>query len=294
MEQEKIEPDFIGLGAMRCGSTWLSRVLDSHPDLFVPTAMKEVHFFDEFYADKISRVEKGRWNYEKGISWYENILAEGRGLVKGEITPNYFYDSGSSSLIKEHYPEVKLILSLRNPVERCLSHINYVKLNYPGLEIPLNLSGLRNLDAQYGFLSFGNYSGFLKNYFDAFPRNQFLIINYRSISDRPLIVCKSIYQFLGVKSGFKPDGLEERVNSSNRRKSPLLFSIMRKVKKGVKGNRLLVKYAGKLGLVSVFREVGKINTRSHETSLEEESLRAELQDYYADELKSLSNFVCDV
>ena len=74
-------PTFLGIGAMRAGTTWLHDLLASHPDVFVPARRKEVNFFS-FY-------------YERGLSWYERFFppeSEAQNYrAIGEISPIYLY-----------------------------------------------------------------------------------------------------------------------------------------------------------------------------------------------------------
>ena len=75
-------PNFIGIGAPRCGSTWLHDLLQSHPEVYMPERRKEVYFFNT--------------HYERGPEWYEGFFPAdseaGSWRAVGEITPVYMYD----------------------------------------------------------------------------------------------------------------------------------------------------------------------------------------------------------
>lgn len=98
-------PDFIGIGPAHAGSTWLHWVLASRVGL--PRPMKETHFFD--------------WHYARGLEWYAARFSHcpiDRPLA--EIC-NYFPSRQAAERIVRHIPHVKIICSLRDPVDRAYS-----------------------------------------------------------------------------------------------------------------------------------------------------------------------------
>ena len=111
-------PDFIIAGAQKCGTTSLYRWLAAHPRV-AEASKKEVHFFD--------------LNYHKGRRWYqrhfpsalERLAARRRGngrLLAGEASPYYLFHPHALRRIRQAMPEVKLIVLLRNPIDRAYSH----------------------------------------------------------------------------------------------------------------------------------------------------------------------------
>lgn len=107
-------PDFLGIGASKCGSTWIHEILKTHPHIYMPTRRKEVNYFN---LDT---------NYEKGKEWYQSYFpdlesASGYQAI-GEFTPRYLCSSSKSAKrIAELGSVEKLILILRNPVDRAFS-----------------------------------------------------------------------------------------------------------------------------------------------------------------------------
>jgi hypothetical protein len=102
------ETNFLSIGAPRAGSTWIARNIGQHPDIYVHRE-KELHFFD--------------LHYEKGIQYYEELFSDWSGeSAVGKVTPAHFYKPNVAPLINEHFPNMKLIVSLRNRVERAYSH----------------------------------------------------------------------------------------------------------------------------------------------------------------------------
>lgn len=103
-------PDFIGLGGMRCGSTWLHQLLALHPEVFVPPR-KELHFWS-------------RGILEHDLDWYAGHFAGANGRrVCGEISPSYsMLKPAVIDCLRKALPEARLVLLIRNPIERAWSH----------------------------------------------------------------------------------------------------------------------------------------------------------------------------
>jgi hypothetical protein len=106
------KPDFIIIGVQKGGTSSLFKYLSYHPQI-VPSKKKEVHFFDN--------------NFELGKYWYMNFFPwkwKCMGKKTGEASPYYIYHPHALARIKNHLPNVRLILLLRNPVERAFSEYN--------------------------------------------------------------------------------------------------------------------------------------------------------------------------
>ena len=104
-------PNFLCIGAPKCGSTWLQKLLESHPQVFIPTELNEIHFFDE--------------RFENGTEWYAKFFADQTDahLAVGEITPHYLY--ADPSRIGAVPTIQKLVLIYRDPVDRIVSHYKF-------------------------------------------------------------------------------------------------------------------------------------------------------------------------
>ena len=115
-------PDFLGVGVQKGGTTTLQKMLEQHPDVFLP-AVKEVHYFT--------------FNYIKGKSWYQRQFEQASAnQCCGEITPYYIFHPQAPERIHALNPQVRLIVLLRDPVERALSHFFHCKrLGLESLEL---------------------------------------------------------------------------------------------------------------------------------------------------------------
>jgi hypothetical protein len=110
-------PTFLGIGSMRCGSTWLYEVLKQHPDIQV-SDFKEVDFFF------LRRMLQHDW------AWYEALFESDKGgepkPVRGEISPRYIrLREWQVRQIAKALPNLRLILTLRHPIERLWSQTLY-------------------------------------------------------------------------------------------------------------------------------------------------------------------------
>ncbi len=112
--------NFIGIGAPKCGTTWLSAQLEAHPQIgFAPD--KEVYYF----ADTILRRMAGKELrcFERGEAWYHEQFPAAVGPVtcRGEFCPAYLYSEEAATRIAAYRPDIKLLLCLRPPVEMIYS-----------------------------------------------------------------------------------------------------------------------------------------------------------------------------
>ncbi|MDB9314127.1 sulfotransferase domain-containing protein [Spirulina sp. CS-785/01] len=110
----RVTPDFIIIGVTKGGTTSLLKYLEKHPQIKV-SWQKEIHFF-------------GSYNFDKGVNWYKkyfplSLSQRNQFFQTGEASPEYFCKSTVvPAQIKEVFPDIKLILLLRNPIDRAYSH----------------------------------------------------------------------------------------------------------------------------------------------------------------------------
>jgi hypothetical protein len=106
----RVLPNYLIIGAQKAGTSSLFNYLSMHPQV-KNSYKKEVHYFDK--------------NYDKPINWYKQYFPFKFGVndktMIGEATPNYLYHPFVAGRIKKTIPDVKMIVLLRNPVERVIS-----------------------------------------------------------------------------------------------------------------------------------------------------------------------------
>src|SRR5687767_9665111 len=113
-DNENQKPNFVGVGAQKCATTWLSVCLRRHPEVFM-SVPKEIRFFD---ADE---------NWAKGVDWYLDHFNNSQNYkARGEFSPSYLSHPVSAERIKSVLGTVKILVSLRNPATRFISHYKHL------------------------------------------------------------------------------------------------------------------------------------------------------------------------
>lgn len=176
-----MNPNFLFIGPNKAGSTWIYKVLRQHPDIYLPT-VKELFFFDLFY--------------DKGWTWYERFFEEVGAAHKivGEVSHDYLYSYSACERIAHHLPDVKLMVCLRDPVERAFSAYLYMVR-----QGRINVDFERAIAEVEELIEHGRYAKHLDNYLKHFRRDQLHVAIYDDLRADPQRFVDSICDFLGVE-----------------------------------------------------------------------------------------------
>ena len=200
-------PDYLIIGAQKCATTSLFLYLQQHPAVR-PPARKEIHFFDS--------------NFGKGVDWYRRqfpapSIESAQRSITGEASPSYLLNPHSARRIKQTVPNVKLIVSLRDPVERAFSHYRHMVRsqkesrpfdqairahtamseewrkvlsdeNYPDMTL-----------RDYSYVLRGYYLDQIKRYLNLFDRTDLHVILYDDIVSDTQAVMNNLCDFLGLE-----------------------------------------------------------------------------------------------
>ncbi len=206
-------PDFLIIGAQKSGTSWLASMLRQHPDVYMPE--NEVHFFDKVH------------NYNKGESWYlEHFEDAEKGETVGEKTPDYIWANGHGveghdpmvhRNIRETLPAAKLIVLLRNPVDRAISAAKHIIRSgrvSPQHSLDELLVGSEyELISGHGVLEYGYYYQHLAAYLDLFPSSRLLALFFEEdVVESPRKGLKKVTRFLNLPWTDSIDGINEKVN----------------------------------------------------------------------------------
>jgi len=183
--------DFIGIGAQKAGTTWIYENLCKHPDILFPNG-KEIHFWDNVNIREKNKIED-----------YASSFPDVTSAKQGEITPAYAFLE--EEIIKEIYkinPDLKIIYSIRNPIDRAWSGA-LMALRRSEMEID-EASDDWFLDhfKSKGSLKRGDYENCLNNWSKVFPTENFLIINFDDIANSPRSVLRNCAAHIGVDDSF--------------------------------------------------------------------------------------------
>jgi len=213
-------PDFLIIGAARCGTTWLYECLQAHRRLFLPAQKRpEPHFF-------LKEAE-----YARGIDYYSDRYFRGvpDALVAGEASTSYLYRPHVAARIARHLPDVKMIALLRNPIDRAFSnymvsvHNNLETLPFPEAirREPQRLARPRSPLAReicpQAYIDRGRYFAQLAVYLRHFRPDQLHVILFDDLVDRPAAVLGDFHRFLGVGADDLPADITEPRNAGDYR-----------------------------------------------------------------------------
>lgn len=195
-------PTFFLAGCQKCASSWIWRCLREHPDVFVPTT-DAVHFFTI--------------KYHRGFEWYEPFFGGYAGEPQvGDTTPQYWRNARARERMAAFNPHAKLILSVRNPIERAFSHYWHEKrkrkTNRPFADALNN-----NIDVFESWIGSGFYMPHIRELLTLFPREQLLVVLYDDLQKNPRSFLRQIFEFLEVNPGFTPSVLNAPVNRATYR-----------------------------------------------------------------------------
>jgi hypothetical protein len=216
-------PDFLVAGVPKAGTTALHAALSRHPGLYLP-GIKEPKFFLTDGPPPTRGGPGDAITYREHV-WrrdsYEALFDPAPpGALRGEATPLYLYDKAAMRRIRELIPDARLIVIIRDPVER--AHSNWAHLWSAGLE-PVGdfVAACAEEPARIaaGWASFWHYTGLgkygeqLAHAVGLFPREQLLVFRYRTLVDEPAKTLDSICDFLGVEAGVVTEVPRENVTA---------------------------------------------------------------------------------
>lgn len=195
-----IKVNFIGIGGQKCASTWIYDILLGHPDVCLSDE-KEIDFFSNYW--------------DRGFAWYASYFDEGRARkarVVGEVSPSYLSDSDAPERAAKYNKDMKIILTLRDPVDRAYS--NHKHNIRQGFVLDNDLAFEVAMSRNPTYVEHGFYGKSLRAWMSCFPRNQILVIFFEDIVSRPFEVAKELYSFLGIAVDYQSAFLNKKSNES--------------------------------------------------------------------------------
>ncbi len=194
-----IWPNFFIVGAQKAGTTSVYQYLRQHPQVFMPS-FKEPHYFSQdgvlLDPDLVVTSEDA----------YLRLFQDGRGVkCVGEASPSYLRHSPVPLRIHQRVPAAKIIILLRDPIDRAYSQYLMDQLDgcispsfYDEIQEQLRHSNGVYYGTGLGYIQLGEYYEAVKRYFDVFGRNQVLTLLFQDLVDRPVEVVTRIAEFLEI------------------------------------------------------------------------------------------------
>lgn len=219
-------PNFIIVGAAKSGTTSLYNYLDEHPDVYMSPIKEPNHFSSDIEPEKFNKAFK-KHEREKRIDldeylngnmdyklWgdYVQKWEQYRKLFKnvkhekaiGEVSNSYLFSQVAAKNIIEKLPQVKIIMMLRNPMERAFSHYlanmrdgKTIKNFREEVESNYTLE-TREWGKKYLYIELGMYYQQVKRYLDVFPRENIKMYLYDDYKKDSVLLVKDLFRFIGV------------------------------------------------------------------------------------------------
>jgi len=192
-------PNFIIVGAAKSGTTSLCNYLSMHP--FVEIVSERLEFFGEYCNPSIGKIDKNKY-----LNMFKSLPKH---IIAGEKSVSYLYSDRAATEIYDLNPQMKIIMVLRDPVERAYS--DYWQRRRTGVE------GLSFEDAlvaekkriasgarfELHYVNYGFYYSHIAKYINIFGRKNVCVIRFEELRDDPETVCRQCFNFLGVDDSFK-------------------------------------------------------------------------------------------
>ena len=303
-------PNFFLVGAPKAGTTALYNYLYEHPQIYM-SPIKEPHFLadeiryenftpemQQMSAASLAALEE----YLKGpacerfsggpVSRWEDYLklfdcASDEKAI-GEASPCYLWSPTAARNIASRFPAAKIIMILRNPVERAFSQYKHMLMFANGpvsfmehIELGLQSKSTR-IGQLYPFLGFGLYYEQVKRYLELFPRDRIRIYFYEDFCSGAPAVVADIFDLLSVDRNFRPD-LSKRYMEAL---VPRSYSVNAILKRSRAWSLVSKRISPRTRAV-----LRKAVFRPREALVLEPAARARLIEYYSEDVRNLSELL---
>ena len=190
-----LPPDFVGIGVQKAGTTWWYELMAAHPQVSArPDLHKERHYFDRFAVEPFGPDD---------ILGYHGWFPRQPGTLAGEWTPDYMHLPWVASLLAQAAPQARLLVLLRDPVERLRSGISHHRIH----------RGRVTAEVWADAVERGFYDQQLAGWASMFAPDHLLVLQYERCVVDPAGELNRTFDFLGLEA-FVPEGLARRVSAT--------------------------------------------------------------------------------
>ena len=258
-------PAFVIIGAAKAATTWIVHQLQQHPDICLPGP--EPHYFST--------------EYHRGPDWYAGWFQDAApGQTIGEKSADYLAHPQAAQRLAALLPGARLVVQLRNPVERAYS--DYCMLYRRGTVTKSPESYLRSGAGLPRFLEDGLYHRHLSRFLDAFPRDNIALLLHEDIRSAPQDAITRVCTHVGVVPRIVAAEVGARVNAGE---TPLLPLGLRRALAPMK------QIAAPLRHLAAFKAAHRLLARSPRYPPLTHDLRCRLRDFYAADIEKLGAIV---
>lgn len=262
-------PTFIVIGPGKSGTSWLYEIFGSHPRVCMSSA-KETMFFET--------------EFDRGMDWYSKFFrhcdcSDNQHAI-GEVSNTYIFDTKVAERIRATFPNMKIMATLRNPIERAFSHYLFERRNGA-----LGDSFDEAIELRPDLLTRGLYDQHLAAYFDCFPVEQIRVLIYDDMKADIEAYANDIWSFIDVEPLADRELLHQRVLGASEARNRLAARLF-------VGAGRLVRRAGFPELVTKIKGTAlsrllfrPLDRSKHTMSA---ATKQRLQDYFRDDVARLS------
>lgn len=259
-------PGFVIIGAVKGATTWIHNQLQHNPSVYLPGP--EPHFFSQ--------------EYDRGLDHYRALFAPARpDQLRGEKSADYFAHPDAAARLARTLPGARLVLQLRNPVDRAYSDYKMLFRRGVVTQGPEVYLGGRDND-QPRFLEDGLYAKHLTRWLDLFDREQLMVLLFEDVKASPVEVVSAVSAHIGAPDHFSVDVGTRPRNDSKAQFLPLpvrsALAPLKQATRPLRGN-------------PVFEGVRRVFAREIAYPPLSDALRRRMTDFYAPDVERLAAII---
>lgn len=233
-------PDFVCIGAQKAGTTWLHKMISQHPDIWMGP-FKEYQFFNSVFVPQHTRWTK--WHVKMSIEsalkyhvehekrpnlhyvkflteiatdesiftegWYRHIFGFRKGMVKGDITPEYctLPDEGVDYFLRL-LGAVPVVFIIRDPVSRALSQLK-MNLSRGNVAVQGDKDAWHSAVNDWDIHNRGDYKTYVPRWLSRYPNAKLLFLPYGQIASQPERFLAKVETHIGVAAHSYPEASQK-------------------------------------------------------------------------------------
>lgn len=277
------------IGAQKAGTSSLYDWIGQHPEVCAPEIIKDYHYFT------VQKLQDIGYDFiEKALIKEQKEKA--KVYMQGGV--NYIFQDDAPKAIATFDPNMRLVLILRNPVDRAISAYRYFKqLGQEELSFEKAIHREHNNELlyhaermNYTYIEHGFYYKQIMNYLNYFEKDQLKVILFEDLKDSPEKVCRELFSFLGIATNYIPNFKIK--NTSGKALIPginKLFFGSGKITTLIRGLAKVIPFRLRVLFVNWVREFNKSTKKSDHENLNFD--RETLNKYYVQDVKKLSDLL---